>query len=73
MGYNTFTVDLTIHIHEHASQQRKMSGMRSYGPVDFVIIDRNLQTQVLGVTEVKKEDFNKDIAQIMVQPDVAVR
>jgi hypothetical protein len=55
------------------AQQHPMSGMRGHGVVDFAVIDRIHQTQVLGVTEVKKEDFSKGLAQNMVQLDVAVQ
>ncbi|KAF9940713.1 hypothetical protein BGZ65_006352 [Modicella reniformis] len=54
------------------AQQHQMSGQRGHGPVDFAVIDRKFQTQVLGVTEVKKDDHIQGLAQNMVQLDVAV-
>ncbi|KAI8356308.1 hypothetical protein B0O80DRAFT_506148 [Mortierella sp. GBAus27b] len=33
------------------AQQEHMSGRRGHGPVDFTVLDRKHQTQVLGVTE----------------------
>ncbi|KAF9155884.1 hypothetical protein BGX21_005445 [Mortierella sp. AD011] len=55
------------------AQQQQMSGRRGHGPVDFAMMDRIHQTQVLGVTEVKKDDHVQGLAQNMVQLDVAVQ
>ncbi|KAF8925433.1 hypothetical protein BGZ58_000816 [Dissophora ornata] len=55
------------------AQQQQMSGRRGHGPVDFAVMDRIHQTQVLGVTEVKKDDHVQGLAQNMVQLDVAVQ
>ncbi|KAG0256789.1 hypothetical protein DFQ27_005494 [Actinomortierella ambigua] len=56
------------------AQQRQMSGMRGHGPVDFAVVDRVHQNQVLGVTEVKTgEEFVQGMAQNIVQLDVAVQ
>ncbi|KAF8928766.1 hypothetical protein BGZ47_001448 [Haplosporangium gracile] len=55
------------------AQQRPMSGMRGHGAVDFAVVDRVHQTQVLGVTEVKKENFAQGLAQNMAELDVAVQ
>ncbi|KAF8930930.1 hypothetical protein BGZ47_000325 [Haplosporangium gracile] len=55
------------------AQQRPMSGMRGHGAVDFAVVDRVLQSQVLGVTEVKKEDYAQGLAQNMAELDVAVQ
>ncbi|KAF9405014.1 hypothetical protein BGZ94_003810, partial [Podila epigama] len=55
------------------AQQQQMSGRRGHGPVDFAVLDRIHQTQVLGVTEVKKDDHVQGMAQNMVQLDVAVQ
>ena len=55
------------------AQQQPMSGRRGHGPVDFAVMDRIHQTQVLGVTEVKKDDHVQGLAQNMVQLDVAVQ
>ncbi|KAF9176270.1 hypothetical protein BGZ51_001154, partial [Haplosporangium sp. Z 767] len=52
--------------HEHP-----MSGMRGHGPVDYAVIDRGNNSQVLGVTEVKKEEYTQGMAQNMAQLDVA--
>ncbi|KAG0200056.1 hypothetical protein BGX31_004157 [Mortierella sp. GBA43] len=54
-------------------QQYPMSGQRGHGPVDFVVFDRKLQTQVLGVTQVRKGDHAQGLAQNMVQLDVAIQ
>ncbi|KAF8975642.1 hypothetical protein BGZ46_008949 [Entomortierella lignicola] len=51
-----------------------MSGMRGHGPVDFAVVDRIHQDQVLGVTEVKTgEEIVIGMAQNIVQLDVAVQ
>ncbi|KAG0349246.1 hypothetical protein BGZ54_004415, partial [Gamsiella multidivaricata] len=55
------------------AQQRPMSGMRGHGAVDFAVVDRVHQSQVLGVTEVKKEDYAQGLAQNMAELDVAVQ
>lgn len=55
------------------AQQWPMSGMRGHGAVDFAVVDRILQSQVLGVTEVKKEDYAQGLAQNMAELDVAVQ
>ncbi|KAG0296251.1 hypothetical protein BGZ98_001034 [Dissophora globulifera] len=55
------------------TQQQPMSGRRGHGPVDFAVMDRIHQTQVLGVTEVKKDDHVQGLAQNMVRLDVAVQ
>lgn len=55
------------------AQQQQMRGRRGHGPVDFAVMDRIHQTQVLGVTEVKKGDHVQGLAQNMVQLDVAVQ
>ncbi|KAF9343282.1 hypothetical protein BGX26_005986 [Mortierella sp. AD094] len=57
----------------YMAQQQQMSGMRGHGPVDFAVIDRIHQSQILGVTEVKKDDHVQGLAQNMVQLDVAVQ
>ena len=57
----------------YLAREHPMSGMRGNGPVDYAVIDRIHNSQVLGVTEVKKEDFLKGLAQNMVQLDVAVQ
>ncbi|KAG0244477.1 hypothetical protein BG011_002973, partial [Mortierella polycephala] len=57
----------------YLAQQRQMSGMRGHGEVDFAVLDRIHQNQVLGVTEVKKDDHVQGLAQNMVQLDVAVQ
>ncbi|KAG0243848.1 hypothetical protein BG011_003068 [Mortierella polycephala] len=54
--------------HEHP-----MSGMRGHGPVDYAVIDRRNNSQVVGVTEVKREDYKQGMAQNMAQLDVAVQ
>ncbi|KAI8356312.1 hypothetical protein B0O80DRAFT_497023 [Mortierella sp. GBAus27b] len=54
------------------AQQEHMSGRRGHGPVDFTVLDRKHQTQVLGVTEVKKDDHVQGLAQNMVQLDTAM-
>ncbi|KAF8948997.1 hypothetical protein BGZ46_005249, partial [Entomortierella lignicola] len=53
-------------------QQQQMSGRLGHEPVDFAVMDRIHQSQVLGVTEVKKDDHLQGLAQNMVQLDVAV-
>ncbi|KAG0265614.1 hypothetical protein BG011_004405 [Mortierella polycephala] len=55
------------------AQQLQMSGMRGHGAVDFAVIDRIHHSQVLSVTEVKKEDFAQGLAQNMAELDVAVQ
>ncbi|KAF9176054.1 hypothetical protein BGZ51_001870, partial [Haplosporangium sp. Z 767] len=55
----------------YLAREHPMSGMRGHGPVDYAVIDRIHNSQVLGVTEVKKEDFLKGLAQNMAQLDVA--
>ncbi|KAI1294002.1 hypothetical protein EDD11_008287 [Mortierella claussenii] len=55
------------------AQQWPMSGMRGHGAVDFAVIDRVHQTQVLVVTKVKKENYSQGLAQNMAELDVAVQ
>jgi len=49
----------------HLAREHPMSGMSSNGPVDYAVINRIHASQVLGVTEVKKEEFLKGLAQNM--------
>ncbi|KAF9897529.1 hypothetical protein BX616_005448, partial [Lobosporangium transversale] len=53
------------------TQQEFISGSRGYGNVDFAVIDRINQTQILGVTVVKISHVQA-FAQNMVQLDVAL-
>ncbi|KAF8923775.1 hypothetical protein BGZ58_002533 [Dissophora ornata] len=57
----------------YLSHEHPMSGMRGHGPVDYAVIDRRNNSQVLGVTEAKKEDYKQGMAQNMAQLDVAVQ
>jgi len=55
------------------AQPQQMSGRLGLRPVDFAVMDRIYQTQVLGVAEVKKDDHVQGLTQNMVQLDVAVQ
>ncbi|ORY98260.1 hypothetical protein BCR41DRAFT_415751, partial [Lobosporangium transversale] len=57
----------------YLEQQELITGLRGHGPVDFAVLDRIHQSQVLGVTEVKKDDHVKGMAQNIVQLDVALQ
>ncbi len=46
------------------AQQQQMSSRRGHGSVNFALLDRIHQTQVLGVTEVKKDDHVQVLAQM---------
>ncbi|KAF9902768.1 hypothetical protein BX616_001813 [Lobosporangium transversale] len=55
------------------AQQHKICGKRGHGPVDFAILERPHGSQILVITEVKKENYVQGLAQNMVQLDVAVQ
>ncbi|KAF9929616.1 hypothetical protein FBU30_001405 [Linnemannia zychae] len=55
------------------AQQQPMIGRRGRRKVDFAVMDRTHQTQVLGVTEVKKDNHVRGMAQNMVELDVAIQ
>ncbi|KAG0222430.1 hypothetical protein BGW42_006607 [Actinomortierella wolfii] len=52
--------------------QRHLSGRRGNGPVDFSVHPVKTHDFTLGVTEVKKDDFRKGIAQNIVQLESAL-
>ncbi|KAI8347077.1 hypothetical protein B0O80DRAFT_466017 [Mortierella sp. GBAus27b] len=63
-----------MHFHKEdmlLAKEYPMSGRRGNGPVDFAVMDRPSQSQILGVTEVKKEDRVQGLAQNLAQLDVA--
>ncbi|KAI7815730.1 hypothetical protein BC939DRAFT_97045 [Gamsiella multidivaricata] len=56
----------------YLATQRNLSGRRGNGPVDFSVHSRCTHEYTLGVTEVKKEDFNQGVAQNIVQLESAL-
>ncbi|KAG0201669.1 hypothetical protein BGX31_003782, partial [Mortierella sp. GBA43] len=63
-----------MHFHKEdmlLAKEYPMSGRRGNGPVDFAVIDRPSRSQILGVTEVKKEDHVQGLAQNLAQLDAA--
>ncbi|KAF9160980.1 hypothetical protein DFQ26_005016 [Actinomortierella ambigua] len=57
----------------YLEQQQPMTGRRGHGDVDFAVLDRVHDTQILGVTQVKKDNHVQGAAQNIVQLDVAVQ
>ncbi|KAF8925304.1 hypothetical protein BGZ47_003379 [Haplosporangium gracile] len=52
--------------------QRHLSGRRGNGPVDFSVHPRKTDEYTLGVTAVKREDFQQGVAQNIVQLESAL-
>ena len=56
----------------YLATQRNLSGRRGNGPVDFSVHSRSTHDYTLGVTEVKKDNFNQGVAQNIVQLESAL-
>ncbi|KAF9560940.1 hypothetical protein EC968_005945 [Mortierella alpina] len=71
---SSFLVAVTRLFHEdlYLEAQRELSGRRGHGPVDYSVHAVKDPTFTLGVTEVKKEDFNQGLAQNIVQLESAL-
>ncbi|KAF9189606.1 hypothetical protein BGZ51_009425 [Haplosporangium sp. Z 767] len=52
--------------------QRDLRGRRGNGPLNFSVHSRSTHNYTLGVTEVKKEDFEQGVAQNIVQLESAL-
>lgn len=71
---STFLTQATVLFKKdlYFSAQRHLSGRRGHGPVDFSVHSRKDHDYTLGVTEVKKDDFVKGVAQNIVQLESAM-
>lgn len=71
---SSFLVAATRLFHEdlYLEAQRELSGRRGRGPVDYSVRSVKDPTFTLGVTEVKKDDFNQGLAQNIVQLESAL-
>ncbi|KAG0061975.1 hypothetical protein BGZ89_011018 [Linnemannia elongata] len=71
---SSFLVAATRLFHEdlYLEAQRELSGRRGHGPVDYSVHAVKDPTFTLGVTEVKKENFNQGLAQNIVQLESAL-
>ncbi|KAG0183694.1 hypothetical protein DFQ28_001223 [Apophysomyces sp. BC1034] len=65
----SFLLKATTIFHEelYLAAEKYLSGRRGNGPVDYSVHSRQTNDYTLGITEVKKEDFNQGVAQNVVQ------
>jgi hypothetical protein len=56
----------------YLASQRNLGGYRGNGPLDFSVHSQKTHSYTLGVTEVKKDDFQQDVAQNIVQLESAL-
>ncbi|KAF7730262.1 hypothetical protein EC973_002505 [Apophysomyces ossiformis] len=70
----SFLLKATTIFHEelYLAAEKYLSGRLGNGPVDYSVHSRQTNDYVLGVTEVKKEDFNQGVAQNVVQLESAL-
>ncbi|KAF7730081.1 hypothetical protein EC973_003027 [Apophysomyces ossiformis] len=70
----SFLLKVTTIFHEelYLAAEKYLSGRLGIGPVDYSVHSRQTNDYVLGVTEVKKENFNQGVAQNVVQLESAL-